>query len=448
MHLHILGVAGSFMAGIARIATEAGHRVTGSDESLFPPMSTQLEQAGVKCQQGYDWTHMQPEPDCVVVGNVMRRGIPIIEQLLNSSLAYTSGPQWLKENLLQQRHVLAVAGTHGKTTTSAMLAHLLIEAGLEPGYLVGGVAAHTGKSAQMGCAPYFVIEADEYDTAFFDKRSKFVHYCPSTLILNNLEYDHADIFEDLEAIQKQFHHLVRVVPSDGRILCCAGDVPLQQVLEMGCWTPVEYFGFEEDCDWRCVWAVGEGLRVVHQGQEYQTTDYRPIGAHNALNATAAVAAAHHAGVAIDAALHSLASFAGVARRLTLKSTPRDGIRLYDDFAHHPTEIRATIEAVKGHHREQKVLAIVEPASNSMRGGAHRAGLAEAMSGADEAWLYVSQKLDWDTQALVREAPGLHIVSEPRELLEQLRTRLDSGGVILAMSNRPGSDLCHHLETHL
>ncbi len=448
MHLHILGVAGSFMAGIARIATETGHRVTGSDESLFPPMITQLEQAGVDCQQGYDWAHLQPEPDCVVVGNVMRRGVPIIEQLLNSSLAYTSGPQWLKENLLQQRHVLAVAGTHGKTTTSAMLAHLLIEVGLEPGYLIGGVAARTGKSAQAGSAPYFVIEADEYDTAFFDKRSKFVHYCPRTLILNNLEYDHADIFENLEAIQKQFHHLLRIVPSDGRILCRDDDVALQQVLDMGCWTPVETFGFEEHCDWRCVWEAGEVLRIRHQDQDYEAADYRPIGAHNALNATAAVAAAHHAGVAIEAALASLASFAGVARRLTLKPTPRDDVRLYDDFAHHPTEIRATIEAVKGHHCEQRVLAVVELASNSMRGGAHRAGLAEAMSGADEAWLYVSQELDWDAQALVREALGLHVVSEPQELLEQLRARLDDGGVILAMSNRPGSDLCHHLEMRL
>ncbi|MCY3852469.1 MAG: UDP-N-acetylmuramate:L-alanyl-gamma-D-glutamyl-meso-diaminopimelate ligase [Gammaproteobacteria bacterium] len=448
MHLHILGVAGSFMAGIARIASECGHRVTGSDAALYPPMSTQLEQAGVECRVGYEWSHLEPPPDCVVVGNVMSRGHAIVEQLLNSSIPYVSGPQWLRDHLLRERWVLAVAGTHGKTTTSAMLAHILIEAGGSPGYLIGGVAARTQKSAQAGQPPHFVIEADEYDTAFFDKRSKFVHYCPRTLVLTNLEYDHADIFDDLEAIQRQFHHLLRTVPSEGRILCRAGDPNLQKVLDMGCWTPVETFGFEEDSDWCCQWQAGQELMIQYDGAAYVAQGHQPLGMHNALNATAAVAAAAHAGIPVQTAADALASFEGVLRRLTQRPTRNGGVYLYDDFAHHPTEIRASIEAVRERHPDQPILAVVEPASNSMRLGVHRDSLAEALKEADRNWLHVSQEMQWDAAEWGQAHGQVSVTTDLATLEAQIREQLASGGVVLVMSNRAGSDICQHLESRL
>ena len=436
------------MAGIARVASERGHRVTGSDAALHPPMSTQLEQAGVECRVGYEWEHLQPPPDRVVVGNVMSRGHPIIERLLNSSIPYVSGPQWLRENLLQERWVLAVAGTHGKTTTSAMLAHILIEAGKSPGYLIGGVAARTRKSAQAGRSPYFVIEADEYDTAFFDKRSKFIHYRPRTLVLTNLEYDHADIFEDLAAIQRQFHHLLRTVPGEGRILCRAGDQNLRKVLEMGCWTPVETFGLEEDSDWRCQWHPGHELTIQHGGVSCVARGYRPLGAHNALNATAAVAAAAHADIPVQVAVDALASFEGVLRRLTRRPIRNDEVYLYDDFAHHPTEIRASIEAVRGQHPDHPILAVIEPASNSMRLGAHSDSLADALKGADQNWLHVSQEMRWDASEWGRAHGRVSITTDLATLEAQIRERLEPGSVILVMSNRAGSDICQHLESCL
>ncbi len=436
------------MAGVARIASECGHRVTGSDAALHPPMSTQLEQAGVECRVGYAWSHLDPAPDCVVVGNVMSRGHPIVEQLLNSSIPYVSGPQWLRDHLLRERWVLAVAGTHGKTTTSAMLAHILIEADQSPGYLVGGVAARTQKSAQAGQAPYFVIEADEYDTAFFDKRSKFVHYRPRTLVLTNLEYDHADIFDDLEAIQRQFHHLLRTVPGEGRILCRAGDSNLQAVLDRGCWTPVETFGFEEGSDWRCQWQPGEELTIQHDGAACVARGHQPLGRHNALNATAAVAAAAHAGIPIQAAADALASFEGVLRRLTRRPTREGTACLYDDFAHHPTEIRASIEAVKGRHPDQPLLAVVEPASNSMRLGVHREALAESLREADRSWLHVSQEMQWDAAQWGQAHGRVGITTDLATLERQIREQLTSGGVVLVMSNRAGSDICRHLESRL
>lgn len=436
------------MAGLARIASEYGHRVTGSDAELYPPMSTQLKQAGVECRVGYEWSHLEPPPDCVVVGNVMSRGHVIVEQLLNSSIPYVSGPQWLRDHLLRERWVLAVAGTHGKTTTSAMLAHILIEAGKSPGYLIGGVAARTQKSAQAGQPPYFVIEADEYDTAFFDKRSKFVHYRPRTLVLTNLEYDHADIFDDLEAIQRQFHHLLRTVPGEGRILCRADDPNLQKVLDMGCWTPVETFGFEEGSDWRCQWEPGQELMIQHDGVTYVARGHQPLGMHNALNATAAVAAAVHAGIAAQMATDSLASFEGVLRRLTRCPTRNGGVYLYDDFAHHPTEIRASIAAVKGRHPDQAILAVVEPASNSMRLGVHRDSLAEALKEADGNWLHVSQEMQWDVAEWGQAHGPVSVTTDLATLEAQLCEQLVSGGVVLVMSNRAGSDICRHLESRL
>ena len=444
MHLHILGVAGSFMAGVARIAKESGHRVTGSDAGLHPPMSGQLEAAGIDCRRGYDWAHLESAPDCVLVGNVLRRGEPVIERLLDSPLSFTSGPQWLREHVLRGRWVLAVAGTHGKTTTAAMLEHILRVAGSDPGCLIGGVPAASGCCARAGSAPHFVIEADEYDTAFFDKRSKFVHYAPRTLILNNLEFDHADIFDDLAAIERQFHHLLRTVPSSGRILCRAGDARLSRVLERGCWTPVETFGETAECDWQAGGRPGGPLEVARAGETFVAPEYRPFGRHNALNATAAVAAAHHAGVGIGAALAALGSFRGVLRRLSLQAERPDGALLYDDFAHHPTEIRAGIEAVRERHPDCRVLAVAEPASNSMRAGAHRDGLAEALDRADRGWLYVAEPLAWDADAWARPHPRLGVARAPEALLAELAGAADADSVVLVMSNRPGADLCERI----
>ena len=440
MHLHVLGVAGSFMAGVARIAQESGHRVTGSDAGLHPPMSKQLEAAGIDCRRGYDWAHLEPAPDCVLVGNVLRRGEPVIERLLDSPLPFTSGPQWLREHVLRERWVLAVAGTHGKTTTAAMLEHILRVAGNDPGCLIGGVPAASGCCARAGSAPHFVIEADEYDTAFFDKRSKFVHYAPRTLILNNLEFDHADIFDDLAAIERQFHHLVRTVPSSGRILCRAGDARLARVLGMGCWTPVETFGETADCDWRAGGRPGGPLEVARGGETFVAPEYRPFGRHNALNATAAVAAAHHAGVEVGTSLAALGTFQGVLRRLSLQAERPDGALLYDDFAHHPTEIRASIEAVRERHPGRCVLAVAEPASNSMRAGAHRDGLAAALGRADRGWLYATDELAWDADAWARPHPHLAVARAPAALLAALGEAA-AGSVVLVMSNRPGADLC-------
>ena len=443
------------MAGLARIAAESGHRVTGSDAALHPPMSVQLQEAGIECRVGDDPAQLEPPPDCVVVGNVMTRGRPVVEALLSSSIPYASGPQWLGEHVLRERHVLAVAGTHGKTTTAAMLTHMLGEAGLEPGYLIGGVPAGTQRSAQAGRAPYFVIEADEYDTAFFDKRSKFVHYRPRTLVLNNLEYDHADIFDDVAAIRRQFHHLLRIVPGDGRILCRADDPQLQQVLAMGCWTPVETFGFGEDCDWACLWQPGEELVVRHGGREYRAAGHRPLGAHNALNATAAVAAAAQAGVSVEAALEALASFAGVLRRLNRHTAALGEVRgelcLYDDFAHHPTEIEASIRAVREQHPGQAVLAVVDMASNSMRLGAHRDMLEAALQDAAQSILCISQELQWDAQAWAQSKANIQVAEGFDALAEQAASawqELSPAAVVLVMSNRPGSDVCEKLKQRL
>lgn len=442
------------MAGLARIAAESGHRVTGSDAALHPPMSDQLREAGIECCIGDDPAQLEPPPDCVVVGNVMTRGRPVVEALLNRSIPYASGPQWLGEHVLGERHVLAVAGTHGKTTTAAMLAHILGEAGLEPGYLIGGVPAGTRRSAQAGRKPYFVIEADEYDTAFFDKRSKFVHYRPRTLVLSNLEYDHADIFDDLEAIRRQFHHLVRIVPGDGLILCREDDPQLQQVLAMGCWTPVETFGFGEDCHWSCRWQPEGELAVRHGGRDHQASGYRPMGRHNALNATAAVAAAAHVGVPVETALEALASFAGVLRRLNRHAVARgDGggeLCLYDDFAHHPTEIQASIQAVREQHPGQAVLAVVDLASNSMRLGVHRDALEAALQDATRSILCVSQELQWDAQAWARSKANVQTAEGFEALAEQAASAwrelsAPEAAVVLVMSNRPGSDVCEKLK---
>lgn len=378
MHIHILGVCGTFMAGVALLARAAGHRVSGCDAGVYPPMSTQLAEAGIALREGYAPEQLAEfQPDMVVVGNVMSRGRPIVEALLNSRRPYVSGPAWLAEHVLRDRQVLAVAGTHGKTTTSSLLAWILESAGLEPGFLIGGIPANFGVSARLGTAPCFVVEADEYDTAFFDKRSKFVHYRPHTLILNNLEFDHADIFPDLAAIQRQFHHLLRTVPGNGRIIANGQDANLDEVLAMGCWTPVEQFG---SGDWEAQEIAPDGgsFTVVERGEVRGQAEWTQLGRHNVHNALAAVAAARHIGVPVAAALAALRDFQGVKRRLELRGSV-DGITVYDDFAHHPTAIATTLAGLRARVGSQPIIAVLEPRSNTMKLGVFKDSLAPALA---------------------------------------------------------------------
>ena len=433
MRLHILGICGTFMAGIAALAREAGHSVTGSDANAWPPMSTQLEALGITVMPGYDPAHLQPAPDVVVVGNVITRGNPAIEYVLNAGLPYVSGPQWLAENVLHGRHVLAVAGTHGKTTTTSVLAWLLEHAGLEPGFLVGGVPVNFGVSARLGKGRHFVIEADEYDTAFFDKRSKFLHYHPRTAILNNLEYDHADIFPDLAAIERQFHHLVRTVPGEGLLVVNGADANLARVLGMGCWSGVEYF---DDARGWTARRQAQGFEVAQRGVALGQAQTPMAGAHNRSNALAAIAAAAHAGVAPAAALRGLESFRGVKRRLELRGEVR-GVQVYDDFAHHPTAIAVTIAAL----REQlgdgagRILAVLEPRSNTMRLGGHAETLADSLRDAALSFVYARPDLKWDAQgALGSLGEKLRVHAQLDALVADAVAQARPGDRLLVMSN--------------
>ncbi len=393
MHIHILGICGTFMAGVALLAREAGHEVSGSDANVYPPMSTQLQSAGIRLAEGYRPECLEPAPDCVVVGNVMSRGTPIVEAMLDRALPYTSGPQWLADHILRSRWVLAVAGTHGKTTTASMLAWILEYAGLAPGFLIGGVPTNFGASARLGGPSFFVVEADEYDTAFFDKRSKFVHYGPRTLVLNNLEFDHADIFPDLAAIQRQMHHLIRTVPGRGLVVSNGADRNLEQVLAMGCWTPVERFG---DGEWRgrAVRPDGSIFDVYYEEACVGRLEWSQIGAHNIHNALAAIAAARHAGVPPVQAIAALESFSGVKRRMEL-SGEANGVRVYDDFAHHPTAIASTLRGLRAQVGDGRIIAVLEPRSNTMRMGVFKNALAESLSDADLTVLYQAPDLGWD-----------------------------------------------------
>ena len=436
MHAHFLGICGAFMAGLALIARELGHRVTGSDENVYPPMSDVLDQAGIELVRGYDPAQLSPTPDVVVIGNAMTRGNPCVEHVLDQGLQYTSGPAWLSEHVLSHRHVIAVAGTHGKTTTTAMLAVILDAAGLEPGFLIAGAPLDFNAGARVGrAAParqVFVIEADEYDTAFFDKRSKFVHYRPRTLVLNNLEFDHADIFDDLRDIQRQLHHVVRIVPSRGRIVAGAGDQRIDEVLAMGCWTPVERFG--DGGDW-CADAVtpdGGRFRVRRRGRIVAEVDWGQRGAHNVSNALAAIAAARHVGVDPRTAARALGGFTGVKRRLEHRATVA-GVAIYDDFAHHPTAIEATISALRN-SREGRVIAVFEPASNTMRIGTHRTTLGPALGGAHAAWVLAPAQAQWDVSALEREGTGIRVRGEVDTIVRECCDEATPGDAILVMSN--------------
>ncbi|MFA7388303.1 MAG: UDP-N-acetylmuramate:L-alanyl-gamma-D-glutamyl-meso-diaminopimelate ligase [Thiohalobacteraceae bacterium] len=437
MHIHILGICGTFMGGIALLARAAGHRVSGSDANVYPPMSTQLEAAGIRLQEGFAPEHLQPAPDQVVVGNALSRGNAAVEYMLDQGLHYTSGPQWLAEQVLADRWVLAVAGTHGKTTTASMLAWILEHAGLAPGFLIGGVPGNFGVSARLGETPFFVVEADEYDTAFFDKRSKFVHYRPRTAILNNLEYDHADIFPDLAAIQRQFHHLVRTIPATGRIVTNAGDTNLAEVLAMGCWTPVEdATAGATDATWqaRKLSADGSRFEVLHAGTLQGVVEWSQLGDHNVHNALTAIAAARHAGVPVAQAVNALAQFQGVKRRMELRGIAR-GATVYDDFAHHPTAIETTLAGLRRNVGDARILAVLEPRSNTMRLGVHRAAIAPALAQADRVWLYEPPDLGWDLGDVARAAQTpTEIVASIEGLVAAIVAEARPGDHILVMSN--------------
>ena len=438
MHVHILGICGTFMGGVALLAREAGHRVSGSDANVYPPMSTQLEAQGIGLMQGYEPAHLEPAPDCVVVGNVMSRGNPAVEHVLNRDLPYTSGPQWLAEHVLRGRWVLAVAGTHGKTTTSSMLAWILEHAGLSPGFLIGGVPENFGVSARLGTGPFFVVEADEYDTAFFDKRSKFVHYRPRTLILNNLEFDHADIFPDLAAIQRQFHQLVRTVPGMGLIVTNAEDPRLADALALGCWTPTEGFGLTEapSAAWRVadVATDGSAFTITLDGEPAGRVEWSLLGMHNVANALAAVAAARHAGVPVAEAAAALCEFRGVKRRLQVRAQVR-GITVYDDFAHHPTAIRTTLAGLRARVDGARIVAVFEPRSNTMRLGVHRAELAGAFAEADEVLLFRPPELPWDLGETAAEMGGRgQVLDSVEAIVDRLAETLRAGDHVVIMSN--------------
>jgi UDP-N-acetylmuramate: L-alanyl-gamma-D-glutamyl-meso-diaminopimelate ligase len=465
-HIHILGICGTFMGGIAAIARQAGHRVTGCDANVYPPMSTQLEAQGIKLIEGWDAGQLDLKPDVLVIGNVVSRGNPLMEEILDRNLPYISGPQWLAENILKNQWVLGVAGTHGKTTTSAMLAWILEYAGLNPGFLVGGVPQNFGSSARLTDSPFFVIEADEYDTAFFDKRSKFVHYHPRTAILNNLEFDHADIFPDLEAIETQFHHLVRTVPGNGLIVCNARDEALQRVLDRGCWTPVEKFGGNDG------WQINDANLVTLNGEKQGTLHWELLGEHNRMNALAALAAARHAGVPVAQALAALGEFRNVKRRMEIRGVV-NGITIYDDFAHHPTAIETTIaglrKKINGAGRPQtvlqqsdrnggagvspasgvtsmpggmepappsggRILAVLEPRSNTMKLGVMKDALPGSLRAADQVFCY-SANLGWDAAAALAAMGSKAVVKDDlNDLIEAIAASAKSGDHVLVMSN--------------
>jgi UDP-N-acetylmuramate: L-alanyl-gamma-D-glutamyl-meso-diaminopimelate ligase len=436
MKIHILGICGTFMGGIALLAREAGHEVAGSDANVYPPMSTQLEQAGIGLRSGYEAAHLG-DPDVVVIGNALSRGNPAVEAVLNRGLPYTSGPQWLAEQVLRDRWVLAVAGTHGKTSTSSMLARILEHAGLQPGFLVGGVPTDFGVSARLGDGTFFVVEADEYDTAFFDKRSKFVHYRPRTLVLNNLEYDHADIFPDLESIQRQFHHLVRTVPGNGLIVLNAGDAQLADTLAMGCWTPdqtVSADGFPAQWQARALVEDGSEFEVRFEGATQDRVQWGQLGDHNMHNALSAIAAARHLGVSVGQACAALSAFRGVRRRLELRGVV-GGVQVYDDFAHHPTAIAATLSGLRRRPTGGRILAILEPRSNTMRLGVHQDSLPAALDQADAVWLYEPGDSDLDLSTVASLArPPARIFDSVGGIVEDVVAMAQPGDQVVVMSN--------------
>jgi len=454
MHIHILGICGTFMAGVAAIARAAGHRVTGADQNVYPPMSHQLESMGIDIIEGYDADQLSLSPDLFVVGNVMTRGIPVIEEMLNRRQPYTSGPGWLAQEVLSGCRVVGVAGTHGKTTTSSLLAWILEYAGQQPGFLIGGVPINFDISARKGENSVFVIEADEYDSAFFDKRAKFLHYRPDIQVITNLEYDHADIYANLEAIQWQFHQLIRALPGNGKLILRAGDVNLGRVIEQGCWTPIETFAsveagvvdsgarnasvedsaaVETEANWLGVAHADGSLQVLHRGAEAGRCEWQLTGAFNAENAVAALLAARELGVPVETALQAIGEFKGVKRRLELRGS-FGGVALYDDFAHHPTEIRRTISGVRSEMKSGRLLIVLEPRSNTMKLGVHRDALADSLSDADQVWVYKSADLRWDLQGALADLPKATVRDDVDSIVEQVAKFSRPGDRLIVMSN--------------
>lgn len=424
------------MGGVAALARAAGHRVTGCDRNVYPPMSTQLKELGIEIHEGMDAEQLAIDPDCVVVGNVMSRGVDVVEAMLDDNHRYSSGPQWLAENVLHDRHVIAVAGTHGKTTTAAMLAWILEDAGLEPGFLIGGIPTNFGTSARFGKSRFFVVEADEYDTAFFDKRAKFVHYRPRTVILNNLEFDHADIYKDLDAILWQFHQLLRTVPGDGHVISNSSDENLQRLFEMGCWTPVQTFGTSDDSNWmgRFGDKVERHIGMRSPSGESAEARWRMGGYHNLENATAAVAAAVSVGVAFDRAVDALSRFDGVKRRMERTATVAN-IAIYDDFAHHPTAIEKAIASMRRRYPGQRVVVAFEPRSNTMKLGVHNDVLAKSLSAADLVWMYRPEGMGEDFDASLESlGDKLSLHRDYDQLVNDMSKKVLGGDQIIFMSN--------------
>jgi len=433
VHIHILGICGTFMGGLALMARELGHKVTGSDHNVYPPMSTQLEQHGIVLYKGYDAANLEPRPDLVVIGNALSRGNLEVEAVLNQGLPYTSGPRWLYEAVLKDRWVLAVAGTHGKTTTTSMLAWILECAGVNPGFLIGGIPLNFDTSARLGQSPYFVIEADEYDTAFFDKRSKFIHYFPRTAILNNLEYDHADIFPNLAAIQCQFNHFVRTVPGNGLIIAPAVDENIAETLRMGCWTRLETTALDGEASsyWqaRLIRPDGGEFEVSKGHGVRGTVSWELSGLHNVRNGLAAIAAACHAGVEPEKAAAYLSQFKNVKRRMEVLANV-NGITLYDDFAHHPTAISTTLEGLRARVGEARIIAVLEPRSNTMRLGVHAGTLAGSLKAADKALIYQAPEQGWE----LRASAGIEVYPSLDEIVTKLTVEARPGDHVVFMSN--------------
>ena len=443
MHIHILGICGTFMGSLALLTRDLGHTVTGSDTNIYPPMSTQLQDAGVEIWEGYKAEHLNPAPDLVVVGNACKRGMEAVEYMLDQHLPYTSGPQFLYEQVLKDRHVLAVAGTHGKTTTTTMLSWILQHAGIDTGFLIGGVPLIATEDERLQRAfahsshlgeQYFVIEADEYDSAFFDKRSKFVHYRPTTAILNNLEYDHADIFANLDAIQTQFHHMIRMIPSSGQIIMPSDTDSLEQTLAKGVWTPVLRTAIDADADWQATLMKADGsVFGVRFGDESGEVHWGMSGLHNVNNGLVAIAAAHHIGVSVEAACAALSTFGGIKRRMELIGDVGD-ILVFDDFAHHPTAITTTLDGAKKRLADRRIWAIIEPRSNTMKLGSHRDSLAPSASLADQVIWYEPKGLTWGLVDAIGHAKNQLVLDSIDGIITHIQTHAQAGDAIIIMSN--------------
>ncbi len=454
MHIHILGICGTFMGGLAVIARQLGYQVSGSDQNVYPPMSTQLQQQGIQLMEGYRAENLDVNPDLVIIGNALSRGNPEVEEVLNKGLNYVSGPQWLSEHVLHDKWVLGVAGTHGKTTTASMLSWILEHQGFNPGFLIGGIPLNFGISARLGGGPenksgFFVIEADEYDSAFFDKRSKFVHYRPRTAILNNLEFDHADIFPDLDAIKRQFHHLVRTIPGEGLIISPERDANLNDVLTMGCWTPVEKTSINESSQWNATLLKADGSQfsVLFENNEQGIIDWTLTGEHNVYNALSAITAANHVGILPKDAIAALSQFINVKRRMEVIAKI-NGVTLYDDFAHHPTAIATTLDGLRKQVGQERIIAIVEPRSNTMRLGVHTETLAKSLDNADLAIIYQPKNLDWNLSKLKTHANNIEIFQSLDDIIDKLKVEALTGGHFVLMSNGSFDGIYQRLQEEL